>query len=345
MPRQLLDLTGEKHGRLTVIKEAPRSGYTRRWECMCDCGNPNAVIVTQPNLRNGHTLSCGCFQREMASESNGVELTGRRFGRWTVLKRAGKSNNRKIMWLCQCVCGEERPVLSNRLLSGESTSCGCSRTDSIAHARKVLREQFTVNGVPLPKLEQKVRSDNKSGLKGISLRKTSDGQKRYMVRITVKGKHVHLGTYKTVDLARKARKVGEQLYHYPYLRLKKRPKRRQSVERECTLCGTDFMGGHRAKFCPKCKSLMNAEYVRQHLNRAAKGLARRIGMTYSCDRCDADFILKTATQKFCENCHDHLYQNGRRAYSHEFYELNKSRILINHRRREQKKRKKDDHGE
>ena len=33
------------------------------WECECDCGNPNHIIVTGDNLRRGHTQSCGCDRR------------------------------------------------------------------------------------------------------------------------------------------------------------------------------------------------------------------------------------------------------------------------------------------
>ena len=52
---------GNKYGHLTVIA---RAGSTSRgiaqWECQCDCGNPNHIIVTGDNLRRGHTTSCGC---------------------------------------------------------------------------------------------------------------------------------------------------------------------------------------------------------------------------------------------------------------------------------------------
>ena len=50
-----------------------------------------------------------------------IDLTGQRFGSWTVLEpRAG------YKWLCFCDCGTEREVLSKSLKNGRSTSCGCS---------------------------------------------------------------------------------------------------------------------------------------------------------------------------------------------------------------------------
>ena len=38
------------------------------WECKCDCGN--TVVVHQQNLTNGHTKSCGCYNKELAIERN-----------------------------------------------------------------------------------------------------------------------------------------------------------------------------------------------------------------------------------------------------------------------------------
>lgn len=57
-----LDLTGQKYGMLTVIKEAPKGNrYGSRWLCRCDCGNYK--IVYSGNLRNkkSSVKSCGCL--------------------------------------------------------------------------------------------------------------------------------------------------------------------------------------------------------------------------------------------------------------------------------------------
>lgn len=60
---KLIDLTGLKFNRLTVIKY---SGKTKRgiskWLCLCDCNNK--VIVNSDSLKNGHTKSCGCLNIE-----------------------------------------------------------------------------------------------------------------------------------------------------------------------------------------------------------------------------------------------------------------------------------------
>lgn len=53
-----IDLTGNRYGHLTVIKENGRIGKNILWLCRCDCGNEINVIPY--NLKNGHTQSCGC---------------------------------------------------------------------------------------------------------------------------------------------------------------------------------------------------------------------------------------------------------------------------------------------
>ena len=58
---------GQKYGRLTVTGFVHK-GKKWYWECTCECGNS---IITQAYLvRNGHTSSCGCLQRERAGEAS-----------------------------------------------------------------------------------------------------------------------------------------------------------------------------------------------------------------------------------------------------------------------------------
>lgn len=57
-----LDLTGQRYGRLTVIKEEGSTPNRISWLCKCDCGNYK--IVKTINLRRGATKSCGCYRSE-----------------------------------------------------------------------------------------------------------------------------------------------------------------------------------------------------------------------------------------------------------------------------------------
>lgn len=62
------------------------------------------------------------------------DLTGRRFGRWTVLglstRKAGGKGRDKY-WHCRCDCGTERDVIGCGLKDGTSKSCGCYQRDKM----------------------------------------------------------------------------------------------------------------------------------------------------------------------------------------------------------------------
>lgn len=60
---------------------------------------------------------------------NFKDLTGKTFGRWTVLYRAkdyiSPKGVKKIRYHCRCDCGNEGDVQANALSMGKSKSCGC----------------------------------------------------------------------------------------------------------------------------------------------------------------------------------------------------------------------------
>jgi hypothetical protein len=69
-----------------------------------------------------------------------VDIQGKRFGRLTVVKRAGKDKWGSITWLCKCDCGKEKTVHNGSLTSGASNSCGCYQKEQI---RRSTRKRFT----------------------------------------------------------------------------------------------------------------------------------------------------------------------------------------------------------
>lgn len=60
------NLLGQKFGKLSVVSEAGRTKDRRiLWACVCECGKE--VTVPGRDLKNGHTKSCGCLQKEILS--------------------------------------------------------------------------------------------------------------------------------------------------------------------------------------------------------------------------------------------------------------------------------------
>lgn len=129
----LRDLTGQTFKDVFVESRAPNRRISKRttfvmWNCVCLlCGNH--FVSKGNNLTSGNTTSCGCTNKAAVSKAQLNDLTGQRFGRWIVIERAEDAvrpnGNRKTRWLCKCDCGAVKPVLADKLVSGESTSCGC----------------------------------------------------------------------------------------------------------------------------------------------------------------------------------------------------------------------------
>lgn len=56
------------------------------------------------------------------------DLTGRTFGRLTVMHRDVEA--RRTAWICRCTCGKVKSVGASNLVSGKSRSCGCATADT-----------------------------------------------------------------------------------------------------------------------------------------------------------------------------------------------------------------------
>lgn len=93
LSNRIVDLSGKKFGKLTVIGVEEDGGRRPQWICQCDCGN---YIKTRSfQLQNGRAKSCGCSHRK--------ELSGKRQGRLLFIKSTGrKSKFGKYLWQAKC---------------------------------------------------------------------------------------------------------------------------------------------------------------------------------------------------------------------------------------------------
>lgn len=119
---------GKKYGELTVESYYPSDKVGHHWLCRCSCGN-TTILMTNV-LHSGHTLSCGCLQKKIASSQSLIDLTGKTFGRWTVIQKGITSTTaRQAKWLCECSCEKHtrREIAGTELRRGTTLSCGCLR--------------------------------------------------------------------------------------------------------------------------------------------------------------------------------------------------------------------------
>ena len=125
MGRLAIDEIGNHYGKLVVIERAANKGGHAAWLCKCDCGKETEVCGV--DLRNGHTQSCGCLQKERAGEANFIDEAGNQYGNLTVLRQAETTENGQARWFCHCICGKDVEVLGRNLRGRHTKSCGCLR--------------------------------------------------------------------------------------------------------------------------------------------------------------------------------------------------------------------------
>lgn len=102
-----------KFNKLTIIAFSKKIGKRKIWKCSCECGN--ITYVSESNIKNGHTKSCGCLGKSI--------FEGKRIGKLTI-KNKHSSNNKGGYWNCLCDCGKYK-ILSADSLYKKTKSCGC----------------------------------------------------------------------------------------------------------------------------------------------------------------------------------------------------------------------------
>lgn len=68
-----------------------------------------------------------------------INMSGKRFCRWTVLRFSGIDMHGAALWQCLCDCGTKRVVIGQILRNGSSISCGC-------YAKEILLARQTKHG-------------------------------------------------------------------------------------------------------------------------------------------------------------------------------------------------------
>ena len=204
----LIDLTGQRFGKLTVREKLPPLSDGRtRWLCDCDCGN--SCVVNSYALRKKNQHSCGCAKIK--------DIIGQRFGHLIVLKRSDQyvmlSDRKKYLWECRCDCGATVYRLSEKLKQG--IQCACKTCMGKAAAIAMTENAGFVEGTQLSKLSTtKANANSSSGVRGVFFNRRS-GKRRATLKF--QGLDHYLGEYIKIEDAIKARQRAEELFYTPVL--------------------------------------------------------------------------------------------------------------------------------
>ena len=228
------DLTGQKFGRLSVIKRGPNNkNKNAQWWCLCDCQinkpqeEQKLILVAGTNLMRSITKSCGCLQREIASEMHskpntydlskdyGIGFTSQpdSYGRYEFY--FDKEDYDKIKNYTWSFSNDylrdtkDRSIAMHQLILPTKNGCHPEHI----HGAKTKNDNRKSNLRPATQTQNlmntRLRSDNTSGVKGVHWRKDTC---KWTATIQINKKCISLGCYVNLDDAIKARKEAEEKY-------------------------------------------------------------------------------------------------------------------------------------
>lgn len=146
-----------------------RKGRRYYYHCKCDCGSETNIGTEK--LEQGKQTACLCKGKYLK--------LNRTYGSLTVKKRLKRG-----IYECDCSCGRTITVTTSDVLSEKVQSCGCGRKP----------------------YNRKTRKDSTTGVKGVVINKRNH---KFSAFISKKGKNRYLGTFETIEEAKKAREKAE----------------------------------------------------------------------------------------------------------------------------------------
>lgn len=221
------DLTGRTFGRWVVLyrvddKVLPSGKYHPMWMCECQCDKHTRRIVDGYSLREGGTISCGCYRSEIGYIKNrkynkfelindsyyvGYTDNGENFlfdkddydrvqdYYWSIDKSHGyvKTNiNKKKIYLHQLI------LQTNHIIDHINNDKTDNRKINLRLASQ-LQNNRNVG----------IQKNNKSGVTGVSWNKKRN---KWEAFITVNYKKINLGYFEELNDAINARKTAETKY-------------------------------------------------------------------------------------------------------------------------------------
>lgn len=131
---------GKTFGSLNVLGYNQRKTLEKKkyiFTCKClKCGNYCDREIYR--ILYGVFVDCGKCSHNEFSKSKVIDISGKRFGELTVLRRvinADKTHRRDTTWLCKCDCGNEIIVRKQYLSTSKHPSCGCAMRSILRKAK------------------------------------------------------------------------------------------------------------------------------------------------------------------------------------------------------------------
>lgn len=211
------NLVGKRYGFLLVQNRENTKGKNSKWKCKCDCGKE--VIVYGYNLKSGHTKSCGCLQRKRTSEAvkkhNTYDLTGEIGIGYTTNNNSifyfDKEDYETISmytWLENdqgYIVARNIKTDSPQFIRMHRLVLGASGTDLVDHKNLIRFDNRKSNlrfaNKQLNGINRPHNSNSSTGVKGVE----NYGDNKYIARIMIDGRSIHIGIFDNIEEAKQAR--------------------------------------------------------------------------------------------------------------------------------------------
>ena len=122
-----------------------------------------------------------------------------------------RDRNGSVVWHCRCDCGNEVDISYDTLMYSEVISCGCRRLEANRELSGYVTRAANTS-VDMLRRKNKIAHSN-TGVIGVYQIKSG----RFRAEISFQNKNYRLGTYQTIEAAKKARLQAEQVLHEEFL--------------------------------------------------------------------------------------------------------------------------------
>jgi len=185
-----------------------RNSEAWHWICECKCGKSN-IIIYPPNLKSGHTKSCGC-EKNVKHGMCGTRIyriwQGMHDRCYSINAHYYKDYGARGITVCDEWKNNFNSFYNWAINNGYSELLTLERLD-------VNGNYSSNNCTWATRLDQarnhRKSSNNKSGYAGVSYHKETNKWRAY---ITANHKQIHLGLHDTIESAAKARRDAETKY-------------------------------------------------------------------------------------------------------------------------------------
>lgn len=224
MPRKINVIPGDRYGQLTIIKEVERQKQHRRFLCKCDCGNETVVLLNQ--LRRGLTRSCGCLKEKVLTTQKGLSRSQIYHVYRDMIARCAKKRTckawdrygKKGIRVCKEWKGKKGFAnfynwsITHGYIEEKINGRNRVTIDRIDSTKGYLPDNCRWVDYETQNCNLRMRENNKSGYRGVCF---VERHKKYLATLSIKGKSIYLGLYRTKKEAVEARNAYIDEHNLP----------------------------------------------------------------------------------------------------------------------------------